>query len=41
MVLNVTVAIYALPSGFDKAVWTQSSRINSGLPYLIGNPPSK
>ncbi len=30
-----------LPSGFDKAVWAQSSKINGGLPYLIANPPSR
>lgn len=30
-----------LPSGFDKTVWAENSTINGGLPYLIGNPPSR
>jgi hypothetical protein len=30
-----------LPSGFDKSVWAESSKINGGLPYLVGNPPQK
>ena len=30
-----------LPSGFDKSVWAESSKLNGGRPYLIGNPPSK
>jgi len=30
-----------LPSGFDKTVWAEDSKINGGLPYLIGNPPTK
>ena len=28
-----------LPSGFDATVWGNSSLINGGLPYLLGNPP--
>lgn len=30
-----------LPADFDARVWTQAPNINSGLPYLIGNPPAK
>ena len=30
-----------LPTGFDPAVWAESSNINGGLPYLIDNPPPK
>ena len=29
----------ALPSGFDPKIWAESPSINSGLPYLIANPP--
>jgi len=29
----------ALPAGFDPSVWTLSSSMNSGYPYLIGNIP--
>ena len=28
-----------LPRGFDPTIWAQSPSINSGLPYLIDNPP--
>ena len=28
-----------LPAGFDPSVWTENSKINNGLPYLITNPP--
>jgi hypothetical protein len=28
-----------LPDGFDPTVWTESANVNSGLPYLIANPP--
>jgi len=31
----------ALPSGFDAAIWSESSNVNGGLPYLIANPPPK
>lgn len=30
-----------LPSGFDPKIWTENAKINNGLPYLIGNPPSR
>jgi hypothetical protein len=28
-----------LPPGFDPAIWGQNPGINSGLPYLLSNPP--
>jgi hypothetical protein len=28
-----------LPAGFDPAIWAEDPSINSGLPYLIANPP--
>jgi hypothetical protein len=28
-----------LPAGLDPTIWTESSKINSGLPYLIANVP--
>jgi hypothetical protein len=30
---------FALPAGFDPAIWAESPSINNGLPYLINNPP--
>jgi len=30
-----------LPSGFDKKIWAEKTKINGGLPYLIANPPKK
>jgi hypothetical protein len=30
-----------LPSGFNKRVWKEKAKLNTGYPYLIGNPPSK
>jgi len=29
-----------LPGGFSSMIWGQNSSINSGLPYLLVNPPS-
>lgn len=29
----------ALPAGFEASVWRESATVNSGYPYLIGNPP--
>jgi hypothetical protein len=28
-----------LPSGFDPAVWGHNHKINTGLPYLLAQPP--
>jgi hypothetical protein len=28
-----------LPAGFDSSIWRESTSINTGLPYLIANPP--
>jgi GLUG motif-containing protein len=28
-----------LPTGFDPTIWAENPSINSGLPYLIANPP--
>jgi hypothetical protein len=28
-----------LPAGFDPTVWGENANINSGLPYLLANPP--
>jgi hypothetical protein len=28
-----------LPSGFDPSIWTENSKINDGLPYLLANTP--
>jgi hypothetical protein len=28
-----------LPSGFSPTIWKEDQAINSGLPYLIDNPP--
>lgn len=36
---NSTQLASALPSGFDPTIWTEDTSINSGLPYLIANPP--
>jgi hypothetical protein len=30
-----------LPKGFSTKIWAEDSKINGGLPYLRGNPPSK
>jgi hypothetical protein len=30
-----------LPRGFDRKIWAENSKINSGFPYLIANPPPK
>jgi hypothetical protein len=30
-----------LPTGFDPKVWAEKPNINSGLPYLLANPPAK
>jgi len=30
-----------LPTGFDPKIWAENPKINSGLPYLINNPPVK
>lgn len=30
-----------LPTGFDPTIWAEDSKINTGLPYLINNPPAK
>ncbi|MGH6890517.1 MAG: GLUG motif-containing protein [Rhizomicrobium sp.] len=30
-----------LPNGFNPTVWAENPNINSGLPYLIHNPPPK
>jgi filamentous hemagglutinin family protein len=29
-----------LPTGFDPAIWAESSAINIGLPYLLATPPA-
>lgn len=29
-----------LPAGFDPTVWGENQNINSGLPYLLSNPPA-
>ena len=28
-----------LPDGFDPSIWSENSKINGGLPYLLANPP--
>jgi hypothetical protein len=28
-----------LPAGFDPSIWAENPSINSGLPYLLANPP--
>ncbi|HEY3778114.1 MAG TPA: hypothetical protein VGL35_08640 [Rhizomicrobium sp.] len=30
-----------LPDGFSSRIWTENPSINSGLPYLIANPPPR
>jgi len=30
-----------LPPGFDPKIWAEDPNINSGLPYLVANPPPK
>ena len=42
-IMGLTTAQFqsGLPSGFDPAVWAESSNINGGLPYLLANPPPK
>ena len=30
-----------LPSGFNPAIWAEDKKVNSGLPYLVANPPPK
>jgi hypothetical protein len=37
--LTTTQLQSGLPTGFSNAIWTQSSSINGGLPYLLGVPP--
>jgi hypothetical protein len=29
----------SLPAGFDPGIWAEEKKVNSGLPYLIANPP--
>jgi hypothetical protein len=39
--LTTTQLQAGLPHGFDHSIWAQDAKINDGLPYLRGNPPTK